>query len=158
MRSQSGLGGHLGQTWRPRAPRRPSGRHFGPLGARFWRRGVLEGPRGSTEAKFEVDLSLTNQEDYQSSITERAVDKFSSFFPSGKGLKNMFRDLLGFWAVFSDSLAFSASIALFFVPKDLLGPDFLPKQNQKELENLSNTRSEPIVPKSRAPRPGSAGA
>ena len=35
MRSQSGLGGHLGHTWRPKAPRRPPGRHFGPLGVRF---------------------------------------------------------------------------------------------------------------------------
>ena len=34
MRSQSGLGGHLGHTWRPKAPRRPPGRHFGPLGVR----------------------------------------------------------------------------------------------------------------------------
>ena len=31
--------------------------------------------------------------------------------------------------VFSDSLAFSASIALFFVPKDPLGPDFGPTHN-----------------------------
>ena len=37
----------------------------------------------------------------------------------------------GFWGVFSDSLALSASIALFFVPKDPLGPDFGPKQNFK---------------------------
>ena len=29
-RSQSGLGGHLGPTWRPRGPRRPSGGHFDP--------------------------------------------------------------------------------------------------------------------------------
>ena len=35
-RSQSGLGGHLGPTWRPRGPRMPPGRHFGPLGGRFW--------------------------------------------------------------------------------------------------------------------------
>ena len=34
-----------------------------------------------------------------------------------------------FLLVFSDSLALSASIALFFVPKDPLGPDFGPKQN-----------------------------
>ena len=27
-RSQSGLGGHLGPTWRPRGPRSPSGLHF----------------------------------------------------------------------------------------------------------------------------------
>ena len=44
MRSQSGLGGHLGQTWRPKAPRglqeailAPSGLDFGPFGSRFWR-------------------------------------------------------------------------------------------------------------------------
>ena len=44
MRSQSGLGGHLGQTWRPKAPQRPPGRHFGPLGVRFWplRESILE--------------------------------------------------------------------------------------------------------------------
>ena len=48
MRSQSALGGHLGQTWRLRALRRPSGCHFGPLGARFWplRGSILEGARG----------------------------------------------------------------------------------------------------------------
>ena len=40
MRSQSGLGGHSGQTSRPRAS--PSGRNFGTLGARFWLlRGVI---------------------------------------------------------------------------------------------------------------------
>ena len=38
---------------------------------------------------------------------------------------------MGFWVVFSDSPAFSASIALFFVPKDPLGPDFGPKHNFK---------------------------
>ena len=48
MRSQSGLGGHLGQTWRPRALRRPSGCHYGSLGVRFWhlRGSILEGARG----------------------------------------------------------------------------------------------------------------
>ena len=48
MRSQSGLGSHMGKTWRPRAPRRPLGRHFGPLGARCWplRGSILEGARG----------------------------------------------------------------------------------------------------------------
>ena len=46
-----------------------------------------------------------------------------------------------FWIVVSDSLAFSASIAPFFVPKDPLGSDFKPKQNFKnKFENLSKTR------------------
>ena len=54
----------------------------------------------------------------------------------------MFRDVGGFWALFSDSLRFFTSIALGFVPKDPLGPDFKPKQNfKKKLENLSKTRS-----------------
>ena len=35
-RSQSGLGGHLGPTWRPRDPQKPPGRHVGTLGGRFW--------------------------------------------------------------------------------------------------------------------------
>ena len=41
---QSGLGGHLGQTLRPKDPHRPPGRHFGPLGVRFWplRESILE--------------------------------------------------------------------------------------------------------------------
>ena len=47
-----------------------------------------------------------------------------------------------FCVLFSDSLALSASIALFFVPKDPLGSDFGPKHNfKKKLGNLSNTRS-----------------
>ena len=48
MRSQSGLDGHLGQTFDPSAPRRPSGRHFGPLGTRFWplRESILKGAPG----------------------------------------------------------------------------------------------------------------
>ena len=56
MRSQSGLDGHLGQTCDPSAPRRPSGRHFGPLGTRFWplRESILKGapgpPRNAPEA------------------------------------------------------------------------------------------------------------
>ena len=47
---------------------------------------------------------------------------------------------LGFWAVSSDSLAFSASIALFFVPNDFLGPDVGPQHVKTKLENLSKTR------------------
>ena len=48
---------------------------------------------------------------------------------------------LGFWVLFSDSLAFFTSIALFFVPKDPLGSDNGPKQNfQKKIENLSYKR------------------
>ena len=49
-----------------------------------------------------------------------------------------------FWGVlvlFSDSLAFSTSIASFFVPKDPNGSGNGPKQNfKKKLENLSKTR------------------
>ena len=74
---------------------------------------------------------------------ERVSDKFSSFFPSGKGRpkQNCFLDLLWFWAVFSESLAFYPSIALFFVPKDPLGSDNKPKQNFiQKLENLSESR------------------
>ena len=63
--------------------------------------------------------------------TERVLDKFSSFFPGGKGLNKLFQSFFGFWVLFSDSLAFSASIAPFFVPKDPLGPDFGAKQNKK---------------------------
>ena len=40
--------------------------------------------------------------------------------------------LFRFWVVFSDSLAFSASIALFFVPKDPNGSGNGPKQNFKK--------------------------
>ena len=65
--------------------------------------------------------------------TERAVDKFSSFyFLAEKANNKLLRHFLGFWVLFSDSLAFSPSIALFFVPKDPLGPDFGPKQNFKK--------------------------
>ena len=49
--------------------------------------------------------------------------------------------LILFLVVSSDSLAFSASIPLFSVPKYPLGADFGLKQNSKKLENLSNTRS-----------------
>ena len=41
--------------------------------------------------------------------------------------------------MFSDSLAFSASVALFFVAKDPLGPDFGPKQNLKKTDNKKST-------------------
>ena len=45
-RSQSGLGGHLGPTCRPRGPRRPPGTPFGPLGGRCWvlRGSIFEAP------------------------------------------------------------------------------------------------------------------
>ena len=58
MRSQSGLGGHLGQTAANLAPKSPSEAFrtpFWPLGARFWplRGLILEGapgpPRGRTK-------------------------------------------------------------------------------------------------------------
>ena len=45
----------------------------------------------------------------------------------------------GFWFVFSDSLAFSASIPLFFVPKYPLGHDFGPKQRFLLKEDLPKT-------------------
>jgi hypothetical protein len=41
----------------------------------------------------------------------------------------------GFLLVFSDSLALSASIALFFVPKDPLGPDLGPKAKKKKVRD-----------------------
>ena len=50
---------------------------------------------------------------------------------TSKHVNYMFFVVCVFCVVFSDSLAFSASIALFFVPKDLLGPECGPKQNVK---------------------------
>jgi hypothetical protein len=44
----------------------------------------------------------------------------------------VFEVFSGFWVAFTDSLELSASIALFFVPKDPLGHDFGPKQNSKK--------------------------
>ena len=55
-----------------------------------------------------------------------------------------FLDFCGCWVVFSDSLAFSASIALFFVPKDPLGSDFKPKQN---FQNTWKTSLSPGTPR-----------
>ena len=63
---------------------------------------------------------------------ERAADGFSSFFLSGFIIIFKSFCFLGFLVVFSDSLALSASIPLFFVPKDPLGADFGPKQNFKK--------------------------
>ena len=57
-------------------------------------------------------------------VPERVLDKFSSFFLGGKGPNNFFRDVLGFWVLFSDSLAFSAPSPLFFCPKIPPGGDF----------------------------------
>ena len=51
---------------------------------------------------------------------------------SEKSKKYMFRHVGGLWVLFSDSLGFFTSIALGFVPKDPLGPDFKPKQNFKK--------------------------
>ena len=65
-------------------------------------------------------------------FTERMLDKFSRFSYLRKRPKNFGGGhVCGFLVVFSNYLALSASIALFFVPKDPLGPDFGPKQNFK---------------------------
>ena len=113
--------------------------------------------------------------------SERAVDKFSSFFQrkklnNGKGKtkqkqvfsfiskksekkwgggkgppktiggrkrpkKICFRHFGGFWVLFSDSLRFFTSFALFFVPKDPLGSDNKPTLFLQKNEILSKTRS-----------------
>ena len=66
--------------------------------------------------------------------TERAADKFSSFlfiilFVVFWRFLAFFRVLGGFGALFSDSLAFSTSVALGFVPKDPNWSGNGPKQN-----------------------------
>ena len=65
-------------------------------------------------------------------FSERAVEKFSSFLPSGKGETHLFILFWGVGVLFSDSLAFFTLVALFFVPKDPLGSDNGPKQNFKK--------------------------
>ena len=66
-------------------------------------------------------------------ISERTVDKFSSFFfLSGNALKHCFSDFGGVLVLFSDSLALFTSIASFFVPKDPNGSGNGPKQNFKK--------------------------
>ena len=65
-------------------------------------------------------------------MSERAADKFSSFFFYFFGFWRFlafFGGFGGFWALCSDSLAFSTSIAFGFVPKDPNWSGNGPKQN-----------------------------
>ncbi len=68
-------------------------------------------------------------------FSERFLDKFSSFFICDFILSLTYLGLfLMILVVFSDSLAFSASIPLFFVQKYSLGDDFGPNQHKKSLK------------------------